>query len=246
MTRTLGRLAAILASIATLALSPQPSPRTLRILFIGNSLTRANNLPAMVESLAKARGHVTVEAMALTVNNFSLEDHWNQGEARAAIARGGWTFIVLQQGPSALPESRVMLRDYTRRFAAEAKKAGARTALYMVWPSKARLDDFDGVSESYALAAQDVGGVLLSAGEAWRRAWRGDSALPLYAEDGFHPSPLGSYLAALTIWRCLSDASVVGLPGPEGVNASTVRLLQEAADDAALSASRPKGSVVPR
>ena len=149
--------------------------------------------------------------------------------------------MVLQQGPSALPESRVLLRDYTKRFAAEARKVGARTALYMVWPSTARARDFDDVSESYALAARDVDGLLLPAGDAWREAWRLDASLRALRNDGFHPSGLGSYLAALAIWRGLSRESVVGLPGPSGVSAGTLRLLQESADRAVtVSASPPK------
>ncbi len=167
------------------------SLRILRILFIGNSLTAANNLPGIVEALGRARGGATVETTAVTASNFSLEDHWNQGQARAAIAKGRWAVVVLQQGPSALPESRVLLRDYTKRFAAEARKAGARTALYMVWPSQARARDFDDVSKSYALAARDVDGLLLPAGDAWREAWRLDPSLALYDSDGFHPSGLG-------------------------------------------------------
>ena len=243
-------IALVAAALATgLAGNPraQDKPAVLRILFIGNSLTAANNLPAMVEALARATGTVAVETTAVTASNFSLEDHWNQGNARAAIARGGWSAVILQQGPSALPESRVLLRDYSKRFAAEAQKAGARPALYMVWPSRARARDFDDVSKSYALAARDVAGLLLPAGDAWREAWRRDPSLALYGSDGFHPSGLGSYLAALAIWSALSRESVVGLPGPPGVSAGTLRQLQEAADRAvAVSASTPKESAALR
>ena len=220
---------------------------TLRILLIGNSLTAANNLPAIVEALGRAKDGQTVEATAVTANNFSLEDHWNQGNARAAIAKGGWSVVVLQQGPSALPESRVLLRDYVRRFAAEARKNGARTALYMVWPAKARTRDFDDVSESYTLAARDVDGILLPAGDAWREAWRRDPSLALYADDGFHPSPLGSYLAALAVWRGLSAQPALGLPGPRDVAADKLRLLQESVDYVAtVNTSPSKESDVPR
>ena len=212
---------------------------TIRVLFIGNSLTAANGLPAMVEALSRANGAATVvDATAVTTNNFSLEDHWVQGPARATVAKGGWSVIVLQQGPSALPDSRVLLRDYAKRFAADASHVGARTALYMVWPSKARDRDFDAVSKSYALAAQDVGGTLLPSGDAWREAWRRDPSLALYADDAFHPSELGSYLAALTIWRGLSTQSAIGLPGPRGVPAATLKLLQEVADQTIVTPSR--------
>ena len=119
---------------------------------------------------------------------------------------------MLQQGPSALPESQVLLREYTRRFDEDAKRVGARTGLYMVWPSAARRRDFDGVRASYEAAAKDVGGVLFPVGEAWRAAWRRDETLELYDGDGFHPSRLATYLAALVIYQRLSGRSPIGLP----------------------------------
>lgn len=237
-------LAAVAVIVPSLADHPRGFERQnavapIRILFIGNSLTAANNLPDIVESLGRAKGGRTIETTAITANNFSLEDHWNQGNARTALAKGGWSVVVLQQGPSALPESRVLLRDYTKRFAAEARKTGARTALYMVWPSKARSRDFDDVSESYALAARDVDGIVLRAGDAWREAWRRDPSLALYAEDGFHPSLMGSYLAALAVWRGLSAQPVLGLPGPRGIAADTLTLLQESVDRVATVTASP-------
>ena len=237
----------VLAAIAAIAAGRQSTdrPAPVRVLFIGNSLTAANDLPAIVESLARAKGG-EIATTAVTANNFSLEDHWNHGKARAVVAQGGWSVVVLQQGPSALPESRMLLRDYSKRFAADAAKAGARTALYMVWPSKARSRDFDDVSTSYGLAARDVSGTLLPAGDTWREAWRRDPSLALYADDGFHPSGLGLYLAALAIWRGLSAQSAIGLPGPRGVSADTLTLLQEAADQAALKASQSKEFAGPR
>jgi hypothetical protein len=158
---------------------------------------------------------------------FSLEDHWNDGEARKAIARGGWTFVILQQGPSALPESRVLLEEYVRRFDAEIRRVHARTALYMVWPSAARSGDFDAVRASYASAAALVGGTLLAAGDAWRAAWRLDPGLHLYGPDLFHPTPAGSLLAAMAIFH-----GVTGHEPPaitvRGVSAHEVEILRHA------------------
>lgn len=110
---------------------------------------------------------------------------------------------MLQQGPSSLPESRVSLREWTAKFAPLIRAAGARPALYAVWPEKARSFAFPDVSESYRLAAADVGGLFVPAGDAWLAAWRRDPRLPLYSDDDFHPSVAGSYLAALVIYRVL-------------------------------------------
>lgn len=186
----------------------QPAPAPTRILFIGNSLTYQNDLPGMVCQLGRAAGR-TLACESVARPDYGLEEHWQSGEARAAIARGGWDVVVLQQGPSALPESRRLLIDYTRRFDAEIKKAGARTALYMVWPSRQRRGDAEGVSQSYRVAAKAVDATLLPVGDAWRDAWATDRDLPLYATDNFHPSGVGTYLAALVVYRHL-----IGEPAP--------------------------------
>jgi hypothetical protein len=181
-----------------------------RVLFVGNSLTEGNDLPLIVEALSRAGGRpFAVEAV--TYGGYSLEDHWARG-TQNRIAGGGYRFVVLQQGPSALAESRVSLREWTRRFDTVIRQSGARTALYMVWPESDRPHAFPDVSDSYRLAAEDVGGILLPAGDAWIAAWRQSEGLELYGPDGFHPTLLGSYLAALAIYGGLTGASPVGLP----------------------------------
>ena len=57
-----------------------------------------------------------------------------------------------------------------------------------------------------------VDGLLVPAGEAWRAAWRRDDSLALTLSDGFHPSLLGSVIAATSIWHALTGRSPVGLP----------------------------------
>ena len=187
----------------------QPTP--LRILFVGNSLTYINDVPALVIAIARANQRI-LQCEQVTAPDLSLEDHWRLGDARRAIARGGWDIVVLQQGPSALPESRALLVDYTHRFDREIKQAGAATALYMVWPSQARRGDFPDVSRSYAAATRAVNGLLLPAGDAWREAWQLDSRLALYGPDGFHASPLGSELAAITIFQAVTGRPPAILP----------------------------------
>jgi hypothetical protein len=220
--------------LAAALLAAQPA--STRILFIGNSLTYVNDLPAMVCTLARSTGRqATCETVAKP--DYGLEEHWNDRDARAAIARG-WDVVVLQQGPSALPESRRLLIAYAKRFDAEIKKAGARTALYMVWPSRARRGDFQGVSESYAAAAKDVSGLLIPAGDAWRAAWAADATLPLYGADGFHPSPTGTYLAALVAYEQIFGAPPPATPVPPEAQ-SVADLLQRVARDT-VAAVKPR------
>jgi hypothetical protein len=231
-----GAIAAVLTSCSALSVAPSPTsaPRPVegRVLFIGNSLTEANGLPAVVETLSRQGGGTPISTASVLFGGFSLEDHWHEGTARRRIADGGWSIVVLQQGPSSLPESQVALREWATRFDSVIRASGARTALYMVWPESNRRDAFDAVSRSYARAAEDVHGMLFPVGEAWRAAWRRDPAVPLYGSDGFHPTPTATYLAALVIYQQISGRSPVALPAWTQMPADRALLLQEAAQEA--------------
>ncbi|MFW6079790.1 MAG: hypothetical protein ACODAE_09220 [Gemmatimonadota bacterium] len=211
------------------------------VLIVGNSLTASNDLPGLIEGLSAAAGDERpVSTWAVTSAGYSLEDHWHASSARATVERGGWALVVLQQGPSSLPESQMHLATWTETWTELIREHGAEPALYMVWPSEQRSFAFDAVSESYRNAAQAVDGHLFPVGEAWRAAWRREPDLPLYGPDGFHPSITGSYLAAIVIYAQVSGRSPVGLPheferpggGSVSIDEDRATLLQEAAAEA--------------
>lgn len=190
------------------------------LLFVGNSLSAANDLPRLLEAMGKA-SNVSIHCAIVAKPDFSLEDHWKDPEraARTAIARGTWSHVILQQGPSALPSSRKLLREYARRFDSEIRHAGATPAMLAVWPSSGRRGDYDAVAESYRSATALVSGELFPVGTVWRAAWARDPSLALYAPDGFHPSPLGTYLAALVIFHRLTGR----LPEPFPLHSVSAR-----------------------
>src|SRR5262245_51008105 len=103
------------------------------VLFIGNSLTEANDLPRRVQDLSRDAG-APVEVEAVLGSGYSLEDHLAAGRAVSRIRARSWSVVVLQQGPSTLPESRALLIRDARRLGDEARAAGGRPALLEVWP----------------------------------------------------------------------------------------------------------------
>jgi hypothetical protein len=210
-----------------------------RVLFIGNSLTYVNDLPGTLSALAESGGD-TIQVRTVARPDFALIDHLNGGsDALAQIAAGGWEYVVLQQGSSSLAESRDSLVLWTKMFEPHIRAVGATPALYMVWPTADRVQYFDAVRDSYRAAAEAVNGVFLPAGEAWVSAWARDSTLSLYAWDGLHPSPTGTYLAALVLYERITGHDARALP-PRAVvqgttlslSEATVRLLQAAAHEA--------------
>ena len=215
--RTFGRAGVIplVATLGVCATTPASLEEPLgeadvRVLFLGNSLTYSNDLPAMVQTIAEAAGHTFAYATVARAN-FSLEDHWN-GDGQGAVSAASADFVVMQQGPSSLPANQDYLRTWTETFAPLIRESGGRPALFMVWPDDTRLFAFDAVRDAYSGAAVAVDGLFIPAGEAWREMWQADPDAALYGPDGFHPSSLGSAIAALTIFRVLFGEPVTGLP----------------------------------
>lgn len=221
---------ALLPLLTACLLGSEPSEirdADLRVLFIGNSLTYTNNMPAMVAQLAATRGRSFAYGTA-AYPDFSLEDHWATGigsliqEQRADV-------VVMQQGPSSLPANQAHLAHWAQQLAPVIREAGGRPALLMVWPDANRLFAFDDVHLAYRNAAESVDGLWMPAGEAWRAGWRLDPTLATYGGDGFHPSVVGSLAAALTVYTVLFDARAelvtCGFPLTGGVTEAELRVL---------------------
>ena len=227
---------AALASGFGRAATPPDRERPLRVLFIGNSQTSTNDLPAFVAEIAKVSNRAPVEYRTIAPSAVTLEHHWLMGGAHTALVGGGWDAVVLQQGPSVLPETRAKLCIYAKAFADEAREWGARPFLLMVWPRRG--SGLNDVINSYAAAAAAADATLIPAGVAWGAASRRIPTRPLYAHDGVHPSRLGTYVAALTVYAQLRGISPVApnalvvSENPFWIPRDTARLLRESVGEA--------------
>jgi hypothetical protein len=157
---------------------------------------------------------------------------------------------VLQQGPTPAGICRDSLVLWTNLFNPRIHAVGAKPAVLMVWPIVGVGPPFDDVRVSFQMAADAVSGTFLPAGEAWRAALRADSTLSLYGSDGFHPSPIGTFLAALEIYERITGHDARTLPALAFSNGqrftlpeTTIRLLQAAAHEA--NVNYPASPVVP-
>lgn len=182
------------------ALPTQQANKIIRLLFIGNSLTYTNDLPALVQELGK-NDSVLIQYKMMAYPNYGLDDHLAEGKVQEEIRTGYYTYVIVQQGPSALPASQAALILSVKKFQELCEQTKhTKLVLYMVWPSKARLFDLDQVIYSYANAAVKNGAIICPAGLAWKKTWQLEPSISLYGTDGFHPDLTGSLLAAMTIY----------------------------------------------
>jgi hypothetical protein len=197
-------LGCLLVAAGPLAAAP------LRVLFLGNSLTDGNNVPALVQAMAQLQG-VELEYTVSAPGGYAIEDHWLDNR-QAQLASGNYDVLVLQQGPSTQPDSQAHLRQWAITWAAEARRHGTRPALYMIWPVRTQANGFALVSQSYRNAALAADAVVFPAGEAWQAALSANPSAQLYSNDDLHALPAGSFLAAMVIARGLVSLDPARVP----------------------------------
>jgi hypothetical protein len=240
-----GLLCAPAASAEPPAPGPPPPERPLQVLFIGNSYTYNNNLPALVEGLAaSATPPLRIRTRAVTQPGVRLQQHWDRGDALAALRQGHWDYVVLQEqstlglllieGRHEVNDPELAFHPYARRFAEEARKVGAQPLFLLTWARRDTPESQARLTQAYMSVARELGAPIIPAGLAWARARQENPAAVLYHQDGSHPSPAGSYLTASTLYTTLTGRSPLGLastltghPMPEGVlnPAKTVTLV---------------------
>jgi len=206
------------------AQAPDAEPRVpIRVLFIGNSATYVNNLPDMLEGLAKSTtGSPLILAEMVAKPAATLQQHWEEGQAVAKIRQRSWDYVVLQEQTSlgfTLIDGQISINDprffhtYARLFDREIKEAGAHTVFMLTWARKSLPEQQAALNTAHSKIADELGATLIPVGPAWQALSQQRPDLNLYMEDGGHPSPAGSYLAACLFYATLLGKSPLGLTG---------------------------------
>ena len=221
-----------------------PNASTLRVLFIGNSLTYAGNLPAMIQGLARTAG-VDLVYEQHTPGGARLLNHAADPQVRALLARGGWDAVVLQEQSEwpAFSDEQVRsgIEPYATALATEARAASPSVRL-LLYDTPARqggdpqnasaypeLATYEGmqlrIDRTYERLAALLRGTVVPAGVAWRLARREHPEINLYA-DPVHPGRIGAYLIACVFHATILERSPVGSPYTAGLDPAVAVALQ--------------------
>jgi hypothetical protein len=177
----------------------------MRVLFIGNSYTYEHGLPALVSRMAAAGG-ISIETAQVTYGGWTLQRHRRCRETREAIARAGWEWVVLQEHSRRPFEDRERFFRDTRALHQLVEATGARTCLYLTWARLAEPERQPDLTAAYLTVAGELGITVAPVGLAWERVRRERPDLALHIDDGSHPTPLGTYLAALVFTATLTGS----------------------------------------
>ncbi len=188
----------------------------MKVLFVGNSFTARNNVPALIATLAAARG-LTLEHRLISAGGASLKMHWNKGLPQQAMAETRHDYVMLQEQSTLPVKNATRMHENIRLFDAPIRESGAQMALYLTWARQYAPETQQQLTDAYRSIGRELGAVVAPAGVAWQRFLAEHTHPVLHDKDGSHPTLAGSYLAACVIYATLFEVSPVGvsmdLPG---------------------------------
>jgi len=229
------------ANVATMAAG-------VSVLFVGNSLTQANDLPTdlrlsqrcmLMSMLTRSRP----AALSFMIN-------WRSGIALGRLRELQPNFLILQ-GQSMEPLlAPLKFNYYASLFKTDADRISAKTILFSTWARPAGDPYYKDVTSggspaemqtrlnlAYASLAQNIGATLAPVGLGFERA-RNDAPAVELLNGTQHPSPAGTYLAAAILFRVIFNSSPVGSNYHASLPATTADTLQRVADSIPLNTAQ--------
>ena len=188
----------------------------MKVLFIGNSYTFFNDMPALLESLARENGR-ELTADSVTKGGRRLYENLKEGDEngeriKTLANENEYDALILQE------QSFLAIVDYESflvgiRSLVTLVKA-KRNILYATWGRKTGSEKLaelgltsdemtNKLTEAYISAAKHVNAEISHVGKAFLKISHALSTLDIYNPDLSHPSYLGSAVAAICHYRKL-------------------------------------------
>jgi len=214
----------------------------MKVLFIGNSYTFYNDVPAQLSGLARSdEGAGPIQTEYVAFGGADLEAHYRGGAAER-VAEPQWTHVVLQEKSTGTLHAS---RAYRRYVVKLGRRAHGKVLLYETWARQLGHEVYRWpwsgrrpsgmlrrIRRELAWAARTLGAEIVPVGQAWERCLERYPKMVLHDTDMHHASPLGSHLAACVFFAWLTGQDPEPLSfGADGVNDEDARRLRSVARD---------------
>lgn len=221
---------------------------TKKVLFLGNSYTSVNNLPALISNLAISKGNNLVYDSNTPGGHRFLNHAVNQ-TSLAKITSDNWDYVVLQaqSQEGAFPDGQLDTEVYPYaeilNDSVKANNPCSESMFYMTWGREngdqqncqfyPPFCTYNGMQErlryAYLNMANDNDASVAPVGVAWRYVRENHPSIDLYTADESHPSIYGSYLAACVFYTSIFREAISGSTYYASISQTDAEILQDVA-----------------
>ena len=187
-----------------------------KVIFIGNSYTYCNDLPSLFATVCAEHG-ISVQTELIAAGGYTLAHYVSESnefgiKLREKLAQTAYDYAVIQEQSVRPAESPQTFYKSLGELLELIRANGASPVLYETW---GRAEGSEALTSrgwthaemqeklysAYKHAAEEYGALLAPAGERFHEAYLAGE--PVFAEDGSHPSPLGSRIAAEAVCQAI-------------------------------------------
>lgn len=222
--------------------------KTLKVLFVGNSLTEFNNLPRMVARMAKSRGNKLLYA-SHTPGGARFLNHASDESLRQKIEKKPWDYVILQEQSQvpAFPYQQVSKEvfPYATELVDTIRKlhSRGRPVFFMTMAGKngipkyadvvPALSTYEGtqnrINQTYLSMGAHNKTKVAPVGVVWKKLRKEKPSLELYADE-IHPNIVGTYVSACVIYATLFNQKVAGIPSLKTLDPADTKLIHRYVD----------------
>jgi hypothetical protein len=221
-----------------------PAKSSYKFLFIGNSATYVNDIPATLASLCAKKG-ITITQKQIVPGGRTLEDHAADPAVLAEIAKGYDAVFIQENGNSMTSSSAAEKSLAAIKKLGEAVHASGAVFCFYVRPpygkDLAGYKNFDQCKlfdDHFTPAAKAEDAHCVYVNRAFAYAIK-HLNYNLWGDDNAHTNTHGAYLAVCTFYATLFGKTATELGIAYGLPAADAKALQEAADRIALQGVIP-------
>ncbi len=220
-----------------------PAKSSYQFLFIGNSATYVNDIPATLASLCAKKG-ITITQKQIVPGGRTLEEHAADPAVLAEIAKGYDAVFIQENGNSMTSSAAEKSLAAIKKLGDAVHASGAVFCFYVRPPygkDLAGYKNFDQCKlfdEHFTPAAEteDAHCIYVNRAFAYAIKHLNDN---LWGDDNAHTNTHGAYLAVCTFYATLFGKTATELGIAYGLPAADAKALQEAADQIALQGVIP-------
>ncbi len=259
MRHRLAATMAVMASIWLGPAEAQTAPKVTHLadetaasfMFVGNSFFYYNNgMPGYVQRLMAGAPQADVRpynATMVTVGGSGFDWHdmeslfrpkavgyyaFNTANEIVFNTRNKYWDAVVMMDCSQCPihpTLSTIFTEYARTNSETVRKHGAEPVLFMSWAYADKPEMTAQLAEAYTVAGNANSALVIPAGLAFARAIKERPNLELYQPDKRHPTLLGTYLGASTVYAALYRRSPEQNAYTAGIDPDTARFLRATA-----------------
>ncbi|MBQ5791767.1 MAG: hypothetical protein IIW19_03575, partial [Clostridia bacterium] len=217
-----------------------------KFLFIGNSATYVNDIPATLASLCAKKG-ITITQKQIVPGGRTLEDHAADPAVLAEIAKG-YDAVFIQENGNSMTTASAAEKSLAaiKKLGDAVHDSGAVFCFYVRPPYGKDLAGYKNFDQcklfddhfTPAAEAQDAHCVYVNRAFAYAIKHLDYN---LWGDDNAHTNTHGAYLAVCTFYATLFGKTATELDIAYGLPAADAKALQEAADQIALQGVIPLG-----